>query len=307
MTRSSLYVPALLLLSTLPSCGLVNSSEGLDAAGGASSSDAGKKGPSALRCDTDSVAPAIAEALARSLDDGGKPDPLAVTALIVFDGGLLGVQCLENLQWIDLHGPVAEDDFARLAELRKLSSLTWTNPSTIESLRMLPDLSLVTLNTGPLHDLSPLEDIVALETLQLVGLWELDSFEPIRQLPQLKSLQLFDVLLLEETSPDYSFLEDLGLESLSLFAIDGLVDFSNVSTERLRSLVLWHAPSVHLERLGPPASSLGNVELGDEYSVTDRKLFADSLCPLGWCIQAYVSEAMEGVELCPETCSPEKP
>jgi hypothetical protein len=258
-------------------------------------------------CEIDSVAPAIAEAIERSANENGMPDPLAVTELEVREGGLLGVECLENLTRIYLHGTLAEDDIVRLVDLRKLSSLYWTDVSTIEPLRLLPNLRLLGLNTGPLHDLSPLEDLVGLETLQVVGLWELASFEPIGKLLQLKSLHLFDVLLSDDAVPDYSFLENLTLESLSLFAIDGLVDFSNVPSERLSSLALWHATPLHLERLGPPASSSGNVELWDEYGATDREVFAQSLCPLGWCIQTYTSETRAYVELCQDTCDPADP
>jgi Leucine-rich repeat (LRR) protein len=227
-----------------------------------------------------------------------------VTELDASDGGLLGVECLTSLEDLAVTGDLSEEDVSRLAALKSLTSMAWSEMTTITPLTNLPSLHRVTLISSLLQDLSPLRELVVLEELRIYATSSLDSLSPIGDLRQLRLLQLFNVHLGDGDEPDYSFLEELDLETLDLSQADGLLDFTNVSSTRLNQIVLNGVESVHLERLGPPANAPGSIVFGLGSEGSNLDLLVDTLCPLDWCIETLATETDSPHRLahCPSGC-----
>ena len=149
--------------------------------------------------------PALASAVrSAALIDDGQPITAealaAVTSLSVYDtqiGDLTGIECMSSLSWVTM-SEVGLTDLTPFAALPRLTSLradcnSITQLSPVASLINLVELSVGKSSScevpGQVTDISPLEDLIGLATVDLSG-HDIDSLAPLAALTQLEWLIL---------------------------------------------------------------------------------------------------------------------
>lgn len=236
-------------------------------------------------CLNQTLSPTVELSLNATRDSAGELHPEKITELNIYVGaGLSGVECLPALEKLTVSlwslAALSPADEKRLEKLSNLKALTLSGVSSIEFLTHLT--ALERLNLGAVVtsiDLAPLTALKHLKELWLNGLHDVDTLEPLRGLTELRLLNLFDVHRDDgNNSLSPSFLYELQLEELSLFAALEEIDLAQLDTSRLTKLHLEFANIRGLELLGPPATAPGQIVL-EESTATQN----DQLCERGWC------------------------
>ncbi len=252
-------------------------------------------------CSLDRMADPIARAVASTASGSGEPDTGAVLELSVEVPSLAGIECLVNLERLQVGGPLPDDELLRLVPLQKLRELVLLGPVSLVPLARLPQVTYLSVNSNDTEDLSPLAQLPALERLELTGMLHLETMSPLGEITSLRSLYIFDV----QTSGvvhDHSFLAGLQLEELSVHFTSGVIDFANVNTSRLRRLALLGIDAKNLPEIGPPSGPPAQVFLDPADFTVDYPDIVAALCPLGWCVVPQDSSSANVDPSCSDAC-----
>lgn len=192
---------------------------------------------------------------------------------------------------------------APLVHLPHLHELVVTTlEDSLGSLACLTGLRTLRVMGGNVTNLGPLAQLASLEGLTLGGLRMLDSLAPLGSLTGLRRLALFDVTEMDG-SPDYSFLASLELEELDLEFAHAAIDFSTVSSARLRSVHLFGTAATNLDLLGSPGALPAEFVVDGSWAADDLERAAAALCARGWCMaQSGSDPELASVPLCEGGC-----